>query len=175
MTADDEVRNIRWTLEKIHHAFHHVNNEFEKALPEVNHLMSKLEQFITNIADESNNIRNVTVKIISNFPNRTVYLLTLLILEVTIGIIAIALIYFIIVSFSQLYHKQFMLTDKCRNEKLSRKNDKKHLQKYDPEALTYYNRLSFKSSDMPDDKNDKKWWNEMDHLDNRRLLQYENV
>ncbi|EFO15671.2 hypothetical protein LOAG_12840, partial [Loa loa] len=66
MTADDEIRNIRWTLGKIHQALYRMDNEFEKALPEVNHFSAKLEQIITDVANEANNIRTITVKIISN-------------------------------------------------------------------------------------------------------------
>ncbi|VDM08352.1 unnamed protein product [Wuchereria bancrofti] len=66
MTADDEVRNIHWTLGKIHQALHQMDKEFEKALPEVNYLSTKLEQIITDIANEANNIRNLIVKIVSN-------------------------------------------------------------------------------------------------------------
>ncbi|MCP9258920.1 hypothetical protein DINM_001911 [Dirofilaria immitis] len=66
MTADDEVRNICWTLEKIHRALYQVDNEFENAVPEVNNALIKLEQIITNVAIEANNIRDTTIKIISN-------------------------------------------------------------------------------------------------------------
>ncbi|VDO20869.1 unnamed protein product [Brugia timori] len=66
MTADDEVRNIHWTLGKIHQALHQTDKEFEKALPQVNYLSAKLEQIITDIANETNNIRNVIVMTVSN-------------------------------------------------------------------------------------------------------------
>lgn len=71
MTADDEIRNIRWTLGKIHQALRRMDNEFEKALPEINHLSAALEKIITDIANEANNICNTTVKIVSNvsFPD----------------------------------------------------------------------------------------------------------
>uniref|UniRef100_A0A0R3RK13 Transmembrane protein n=1 Tax=Elaeophora elaphi TaxID=1147741 RepID=A0A0R3RK13_9BILA len=175
MTADDEVRNIRWTLGKIHQALYRMNNEFEKALPEVNHFSAKLEQIITDIANESNAIRNMTVSIASNFPNYIAYLFALLILEVTAGIIAIIFIYFIIISFSQLYHKQFIPSDRRRNGKLFRKSDGKDLQKYDAKALIYYSPLSFAPSNISYDKSDKEWWIEMHNFDNRRLLQQEKI
>uniref|UniRef100_A0A0N4T5V0 DC_STAMP domain-containing protein n=1 Tax=Brugia pahangi TaxID=6280 RepID=A0A0N4T5V0_BRUPA len=116
---------------------HQTDKEFEKALPQVNYLSAKLEQIITDIANETNDIRNVIVMTVSNFPNYTVYLLTLVILEV----IAVALIYSIIISFHQLYHKQLMSFDKKRNGKLFRKSDKKDIQKYDTKALIYYSPL----------------------------------
>lgn len=66
MTADDEVRNIRWTLERIHRALYQVDTEFEKALPEVNHFSAELEQIITDIASKTNDISSIVVKIVSN-------------------------------------------------------------------------------------------------------------
>ncbi|CAG9540536.1 unnamed protein product [Cercopithifilaria johnstoni] len=66
MTADDEVRNIRWTLEKIHQLLSRVDNEFENALPELNHFSVRLEQIIKDITNKSNDIRNTIVKIASN-------------------------------------------------------------------------------------------------------------
>ncbi|VIO90739.1 Uncharacterized protein BM_BM17363 [Brugia malayi] len=174
MTADDEVRNIHWTLGKIHQALHQTDKEFEKALPQVNYLSAKLEQIITDIANETNNIRNVIVMTVSNFPNYTIYLLTLVILEVMAGIIAVALIYSIIISFHQLYHKQLMSFDKKRNGKLFRKSDKKDIQKYDTKALIYYSPL-FTSAGMPYNKNEKECWIDMHNLDNQRLLQREKV
>ncbi|VDK87733.1 unnamed protein product [Onchocerca ochengi] len=176
MTADDEVRNIRWTLEKIHQALYGIDNEFEKALPEINNILTKLEQIITNIANEASDIRNTTIQTISNFPNYTVYFLILLILEVAAGITALILIYFIIISFNQLYHKQFIPYDKRKNGKLFRKSNEKDMQKYDAKALVYYGpSSSFASLDIPYDKNDKEWWIEMHNLDNRRLIQPEKV
>lgn len=66
MTADDEIQNIRWTLEKIHQALYQMDTAFEKALPEVDHFSAKLKQTITDVARETNNIRNITIKIVSN-------------------------------------------------------------------------------------------------------------
>ncbi|KAM3724152.1 Bifunctional DNA-directed RNA polymerase subunit beta-beta' [Dirofilaria immitis] len=176
MTADDEVRNICWTLEKIHRALYQVDNEFENAVPEVNNALIKLEQIITNVAIEANNIRDTTIKIISNFPDYSVYLMIILMLEITAVIIIFALFYFNAISFNQFYHKYFIPYDERKNGKLLRKSDKKDMQKCDAKALIYYSpSLSFSPFDIPYDKSDKEWWIEMHNLDNQQLIQIENT
>uniref|UniRef100_A0A915Q625 Uncharacterized protein n=1 Tax=Setaria digitata TaxID=48799 RepID=A0A915Q625_9BILA len=176
MTADDEIRNIRWTLEKIHQALYRIDKEFEEAIPEIDHISAKLEQILIDVASQANAIRNTTIRIASNFPSHSVYLIVLFILEIAACIITIALVYSLIISLNQLYHKQFPQSDKTRNRKLFRKNDKKDMKKHDSKAFICYSpQLSVTSSNSSYEKISKEFWIEMRDLDNQQLLHQEKV
>lgn len=70
MSADDVVRDIRWTLEKIHKLLYKVDKHVELAVPEADRVSVDLERILADVTREAHNIRGTTVDIVSyvSFP-----------------------------------------------------------------------------------------------------------
>lgn len=63
MTVDEEIQNVKWTLEKIHRALYKVDKHIEMVMPEVDRVSDNVGSILEEAAQEVRSIRLQTVDI----------------------------------------------------------------------------------------------------------------
>ncbi|VDM96991.1 unnamed protein product [Thelazia callipaeda] len=170
MTADNEIQNIHWTLEKIHKALRIIDNEFELVIPKIDHITGDLKQILAHVTNQINGIRNGTVFVTSYFPTYRIYLLAFVITEIIAGILAIALIYYLILLIKEFCLRKCLPEITGINRKLCQNNTNDKKNKTETLQLKHTLSSTLSSSTFRHQKINKDWWIDMYDLDDKTQL-----